>query len=279
MAIASGELVAAPRPRGSSPWVEGPRFRPFAALAALLSAEGERRAHWVPVFLGAGIAAYFALTVEPPWWIGAAATVVAVAVAAALRRVRIARAGAIVLAFAAAGFALIQISVWRNGTPMLDHRLGSVALTGRVVDLDQLDRGWRLIIAPDALPGLAPEEQPLLVRVRIPPTSDAVQPGDRIRMRARLYPAPAQVVPGGWDLQRALFFAGIGAVGYSFGPARRIAAPDDTRRGEWRERLLRLRNDMTNRITSVLPGSSGGIAAALITGKRGGCSTVLRRVP
>ena len=50
-----------------------------------------------------------------------------------------------------------------------------------------------------------------------------MQPGERISMRARLYPAPAQVVPGGWDLQRALYFAGIGAVGYSFGPARRVA--------------------------------------------------------
>jgi competence protein ComEC len=88
-------------------------------------------------------------------------------------------------------------------------------------------------------------------------------------MRARLYPPPAQVVPGGWDLQRALYFAEIGGVGYSFGPARRITAPGDERTGGWREWLLRLRNDMTNRITEILPGSTGGIAAALITGKRG----------
>ena len=193
-----------------------------------------------------------------------------VAVAAALRRVPIARTVAVLLAFAAAGFALIQFAAWRDGTPMLDHRLGSVALTGRVIDIDQLDRGWRVIIAPDPLPGLAPEEQPRRVRVRIPPTSDPVQPGDRISMRARLYPAPAQVVPGGWDLQRALYFAGIGAVGYSFGPA----PPGRGRRTKraacgWRDWLLRLRNEMTARITAVLPGSTGGVASALITGKRG----------
>src|SRR3954471_8041172 len=185
-----------------------------------------------------------------------------------LRRVPIAGVAAVLLACLATGFALIQLAAWRDGTPMLDRRLGSVALTGRVVDLDQLDRGWRVIIAPDPLPGLAPEEQPLQVRIRIPPASDAVQPGDRISMRARLYPPPAQVVPGGWDLQRALFFSGIGAVGYSFNPARRVAVPDEAR-GGWREWLLRLRNDMTKPITAVLPGSSGGIAAALITGKRG----------
>ena len=163
----------------------------------------------------------------------------------ALRRVPIARTVAVLLALVAAGFALIQFAAWRDGTPMLDHRLGSVALTGRVIDIDQLERGWRVIIAPDPLPGLMPEEQPRRVRVRIPPTSDPLQPGDRISMRARLYPAPAQVVPGGWDLQRALYFAGIGAVGYSFGPARRVAAPDEARGGGWRDWLLRLRNEMT----------------------------------
>src|SRR6185369_5176613 len=130
--------------------------------------------------------------------------------------------------------------------------------------IDQLDRGWRIVIAPDPLPGLAPEAQPRQLRVRIPPTSDTLQPGDRVEMRARLYPPPAQVVPGGWDLQRALYFAEIGGVGYSFNPAHRVAAPRD---GGWREWLLRLRNDMTQRITTVLPGSTGGIAAALITGK------------
>ena len=169
----------------------------------------------------------------------------------------------------AAGFALIQFAAWRDGTPMLDRRLGSVALTGRVVDIDQLERGWRVIIAPDPLPGLVPEEQPRRVRIRIPPASDAVQPGDRISMRARLYPAPAQVVPGGWDLQRALYFAGIGAVGYSFGPARRVAVPDETRA----RRLARTAAAAAQRDDHAhqrrVPGSTGGVASALITGKRG----------
>lgn len=264
MAIASGEIVAAPRFR----------FRPVRALADALSAEGERRVHWLPVFLGAGIAAYFALTVEPPWWVGPAAFPTSIAVAAALRRVPVAGTAAVLLAFVAAGFALIQFASWRDGTPMLDHRLGSVALTGQVIEVDQRERGWRVIIAPDPLPGLAPDEQPRRVRVSIPPHSDKVQPGDHIRMRARLYPAPAQVVPGGWDLQRALYFAGIGAVGYSFGPARRVEIPGETRgvswRGiSWRDWLQRLRNEMTARINAVLPGSTGGVASALITGKRG----------
>jgi competence protein ComEC len=259
MAIAGEGVVAAPRLR----------FHPIAAFTKALSAEGERRVHWLPVFLGAGIAAYFALTVEPPWWAGLAALLAFATAAAALRRLPVARIVAILLAVTAAGFALIQFAAWRDGTKMLDRRLGSVALTGRVVDVDQLDRGWRVIIAPDPIPGLAAEEQPRRVRVRIPPASDTLQPGDRVSMRARLYPPPAQVVPGGWDLQRSLYFAGIGAVGYSFGPARRIALPEEAPGKGWRDWLQRVRNEMTARINAALPGATGGVASALITGKRG----------
>jgi competence protein ComEC len=244
-------------------------LRPLLTVRQTFAAEGERRILWLPVFFGAGIALYFALTFEPLRWTGLLAMTVAVLLAVALRRRPAWRAAAIALAFAAAGLAAIQQSRFEHGAPMLDRRIGSVALSGKVIDIDQLDRGWRIVIAPDPLPGLAPEEQPRKLRVRIPPTSDTLQPGDRVNMRARLYPPPAPVVPGGWDLQRTLYFAEIGGVGYSFGPARRVAVPDEQRDGGWREWLLRLRNDMTQRITAVLPGSTGGIAAALITGKRG----------
>ena len=43
-------------------------WRPLAALAEALAAEGDRRILWLPVFFGAGIALYFTPTVEPPRW-------------------------------------------------------------------------------------------------------------------------------------------------------------------------------------------------------------------
>src|SRR4051794_41675180 len=104
----------------------------------------------------------------------------------ALRRVPIAGAVALILAVAAAGFALIQFAAWRDSTPMLDHRLGSVALTGRVIEVDQRERGWRGNIAPYPPPGLMPDEQPPPVSARIPPKSDTVQAGDQFIRAARL---------------------------------------------------------------------------------------------
>ncbi len=84
-----------------------------------------------------------------------------------------------------------------------------------------LDRGWRVIVASEQLPGLDAAEQPRLVRIHVAASSDPVEPGDTIRMKAMLYPVPAQVIPGGRDMERELYFAGIGGVGYSLGPAHR----------------------------------------------------------
>lgn len=239
-----------------------------AMLAATLAAEGERRILWLPVWFGSGIALYFALVVEPPVWLGPVAAAAMGAAALGWRRRPALGAALLALALCAAGFAAIELARWQCGAPMLDHRLGPVAMTGRVVDIDTLDRGWRVIVAPDPLPGLDPDEEPVLVRIHIAAGSDLLGPGDRITMRAVLYPVPAPILPGGRDMQRELYFAGIGAVGYSLGPAHR-AAPGRGLRPGWREGLLRLRTDMTRRINAVLPGSTGGVAAALITGKRG----------
>ena len=211
---------------------------------------------------------YFALTIEPPLWLGAALTLAAAAAALALRR-RVVGAVALSLALCAAGFALIQAARWQDGAPQLDHRVGPVALSGRVVDIDTLDRGWRVIVAANPLPGLDPDEQPRLVRIHIAPSSDVLTPGDRVAMRAVLFPVPAPIVPGGRDMQRELYFTGIGAVGYSLGPAHREGGAGPGAALGWHEWLLRLRADMARRINAVLPGSTGGVAAALITGKRG----------
>jgi competence protein ComEC len=199
-----------------------------------------------------------------------AATITAIIPAIALRHRPALRNAALALAFCAAGLAIMQQARWDRGAPMLERRLGPVVVTGRVIDVDLLERGWRVIIAPDPLSGLTAAEQPRRVRLHIAPSSDELRPGDRLQVKAMLFPVPGQVLPGGRDMQRELYFAGIGGVGYSYGGARRVATPGKARaEGGWREWLLRLRSEMTRRIAAALPGSTGGVASAVITGKRG----------
>ena len=186
-----------------------------------------------------------------------------------LRRWPAWRSAAVCLAIAAAGFAWIGETARGRAAPMLEHRLGPVALTGRVIDIDTMERGWRIIVAPDPLTGLDPAQQPRRLRIHITAASDLLSPGDGVSLKAMLYPVPGQTLPGAHDLQRELYFAEIGGVGYSYGGAHRLAADEDGAAGGWRQWLLQLRTEVTRRITAVLPGSTGGVASALIAGKRG----------
>jgi competence protein ComEC len=260
--------IAGPRPGLVAAW--GTRL--FAALAERLAAEGDRRLLWLPVFFGAGIGVYFALKVEPPLWAGLLALIAAGGLVFAARRDPPLCEAALALASLTAGFALVRETAWERETPMLQRRFGPVVVTGRVADIDAMDKGWRLILDPDPLPGLDPGEQPRRLRVHIPNNKDGLVPGDRVSLKAMLYPVPGEILPGGHDLQREAYFARIGGVGYSYGGAHRLADENGsagTDNGGWREALLRLRTGMTQRITTVLPGSTGGVASALITGKRG----------
>src|SRR5580693_7185280 len=243
------------------------RDRLCGTLADRLAAEGERRLLWLPVFFGAGIGIYFLLKVEPPLWPGIAAAIAGAGSVTAVRRHRVWFGAALAFTIFAAGFALMRVTAWEHAAPMLQRHLGPLAVTGRVVDIDLTEKGWRIVIDADPLSGVDASDRPRRMRVHIPPSSDELNPGDRVSLKAMLYPVPAQILPGGRDFQRELYSAGIGAVGYTFGGAHRAAGPESE--GGWRESLRQLRTDMTRRIAAVLPGSTGGVASALITGKRG----------
>jgi competence protein ComEC len=245
--------------------------RIVAAVADRLAVEGERRLLWLPVFFGAGIGVYFALRVEPPLWPSVAAAIAGAGLSFALRRHPAWCEAALVLTVFAAGFALMGETAWERQAPMLQRHIGPVTLTGRVVDIDLAQKGWRVVVEPDPVAGLDPGGQPRRLRLHIPRTSDELNPGDHVRLKAMLYPVPPQILPGGRDFQRELYFAGIGGVGYAFGGARRISGLEGASKdgGGWGEHLRHLRTEMSRRITAVLPGSTGGVASALITGKRG----------
>jgi competence protein ComEC len=251
------------------------RDRVWGAIADRLAAEGERRLLWLPVFFGTGIGIYFVLKVEPPLWCGVAAAVAGAGAAWALRRYPAWCAVAVAFTALAAGFALMCETARERNTPMLQRHLGPIAVTGRVIDIDLMEKGWRIIIEADPLPGLDPANEPRRLRLHIPRNSDELNPGDRVRLKAMLHPPPAQILPGGRDFQRELYFAEIGGVGYAFGAAHRVAGPEGE--GGWRENLRQLRTEMTRRIAAVLPGSAGGVASALITGKRGSISEEVKQ--
>ncbi len=81
-----------------------------AAWTDWLEAERSRLPLWLPVFMGAGVLAYYALRFEPAVWLGPAAALLAAAAAIRLPRLRWLLAP---LAAAALGFAAAQIATAR----------------------------------------------------------------------------------------------------------------------------------------------------------------------
>jgi competence protein ComEC len=246
----------------------------WRAVPAHFLAERERWPLWLPAGFGAGIAVYFAVPFEP-----SAVTAASLAVAGMLCAafaIRSENTGLKVLLSAVAalslGFAHAAFRSERVAAPVLAHKTGPVALEGLVESVQAHGKGMRVVLTELRAPRLH-EAVPEKVRVSIRAANDALVPGNWIRVTAVLMPPPGPAAPGGYDFGRAAWFDRIGGVGFAYGRARSIAPlRPPTLVERMQTAVARLRWRMTQRIDAVLPGSTGGIAAALITGERGSIS-------
>lgn len=273
MAIAPS-LSALTRLRGDSTPAPAFLHRLRASFGRTLAQERGRGALWLPVLFGAGIGVYFALPFEPPLALIVALGCGGLALfAGAYFSPSVLRAGFIALAVVVAGFCLAKLRMEQVGAPVAMHRIGPVELVGRVEFAQLHGHGIRAVLAPVSIGGLNTNDLPRRVRVSVRRGRKWLTPGAIVRLDAVLMPPPPPAEPGDYDFGRAAYFLGIGAVGYAFGSAEPVArAPPPDFRGRVALALQALRFRMSVRIHSVLPGSTGAIAAALITGDRGGIS-------
>ncbi|MGL4240452.1 MAG: ComEC/Rec2 family competence protein, partial [Beijerinckiaceae bacterium] len=107
-------------------------------------------------------------------------------------------------------------------------------------------------------------------RLRVTFRGSGPRAGDHISGHARLMPPPQPAFPGGYDFARDAYFLGLGAVGRWTGP---INLSPEPRPAPFRLRLMagidNARNDLTQRIATIVGGQAGALSAALVTGKRG----------
>jgi len=245
----------------------GPRGTFIAALGERLLAERERWPLWLPPLMGGGIAIYFTLDQEPARWLGAVALALAsVALVLAWRLGKYLGPCSAIFAVAL-GLGAAQFEAWWVAAPVLDQRVGPVEITGRLVSLDPLPEGARLVIAPTRVGSLGPDRMPVRLRVRLRKGDGGVVPGDWLSLRAMLMPPPAPSTPGAYDFQRAAWFQRLGAVGYALGAPKAIEPPPGASVSWWRHAVEALRTIVTQRIRAALPERSGAIAAAIIAGQ------------
>jgi competence protein ComEC len=246
-------------------------------VRAALEEERPRFFLWAPVWLGAGIAVYFALLREPGLAASFAPALVFAILLACMARGTLAAVAATGLLLAGLGFVAAKLRVEAVRAPVLERQLTNVDLAGRVERVEaRAPRGHRITLAVETLGGLGADATPHRVRVRTLGSKAAaadLQPGTRVKMRVTLSPPAKPAIPGGFDFARAAYFERLGGVGYTFAPVVRLPAEGPP---DWRQRYAlaveAVRAALNARIGSVLPGETGAIAAALITGERGGIS-------
>jgi len=254
-----------------------PRLALNAVLARQLEAEQEQWFLWLPVMFGGGIAFYFWLPAEP--W---AAAAVLPALAALALHLAAGRGGMAALTTAALltvafGIAAAKLRTETMRAPVLERQVGPVDVYGFVELIESRPtQGQRLTIRVTAMEKHEAHAWPYRVRVRTMAENGALQPGDAVRVRATLSPPPGPSLPRDYDFARAAWFQALGGVGYATAAAE-IVPPEtfgDASEAPLPLRALaavaRVRQAIGRRVVEALPGQTGAIANALITGERGG---------
>jgi competence protein ComEC len=271
---AQGQVGTWPRPgwAGAAPWLvplpglAGPLAAQLRAWAAVEVAPG-RLMPWLPIAFGTGIALYFTAERESVWWVAAALAVGAI-VLAALVRVHAAFPVALGCAAIAAGFATGAIKARIVDHTVLRFTAYSVGVSGFVETREERERSDRIVLRVTAIEGARLVERPERIRLTVRKGS-APAVGTFVAVKARINPPTQPLRPGSYDLARDLYFQGIGATGMVLGAIKPAAAPAAP---GWRLRFATaveaIRDGIDARIRAAIPGDTGAIASALITGKR-----------
>jgi competence protein ComEC len=234
-------------------------------LEAVADSERDQLPLWLPVGLGLGTAAWFALPDSGAWTAFLLlAAALALAPQALAPRTRWGRSVSIFCLVAAAGMVNVWWKAERVAAPVLAE--------ARPAEFDSAIESFqrlpardlvRLVVSPVGDPALPAR---LRVNVDSAKAPDSLRPGATVRLRGYLMPPAPAAVPGAYDFARAAWFQGIGGTGrVAF---VRLVAP--AREQGWRARLADARQRLADHVRSRLPGASGGIAAALATGDQGG---------
>ncbi|MBI1205896.1 MAG: DUF4131 domain-containing protein [Azospirillum sp.] len=262
-----GGTAASPGPKALG---QAGLWRLWQGLTTILEAEHDRWVLWLPVALAVGVTVYFALPVEPPRSAGLAAVAVSSAASFGARRRMPALCLLLGVVAAALGFAAAQERSHWVAAPVLKRAVGPTAVTGRVVGVEALPEGARLILADPRIPRLAAEDTPARLRLRLPARFPAPLPGSEIRLRVMLRPPPPPSAPDAYDFQRAAWFESIGAVGWAVGAPVELTPPPSSPWQSLGIAVERLRGVIAARVAAVVPRPEAAVVAALLNGRQNG---------
>ena len=223
----------------------------------------------VPVFLGSGVLIYFTIPQEP----SLIALLLSILVlmffshkSAFLNKVRY-TTNILLLIFA--GILVGKVTTLSGATPQLERQVTG-QVTGIVLGVDQSRRGAaRYLVKPFILEGVVETKLPKRLRISAAAKHNNFSPGETITGLARLQPISGPVYPGGYDFSFFAWHEGMGGSGFFMGKPHKGSTNGLL---DLREQGLVLINKMRiaveRRILDAMPGVSGKIAIALVTGNK-----------
>ncbi len=243
---------------------------PGNALAAQLDAEQGRWFLWIPVFFGCGVGLYFELPREPELSLASGLFIAALSLRVLARSHLFAFLLTSIVLCVSAGFFAATVRTAVMAAPMLE-RHGAYDIEGFVESFDrQTPRRGRAVIRLSSMKYDNAEVAQKPFRVRVSLRGDlTLRPGSAVKVRALLGPPPEPVMPGGYDFARMSYYQGVGASGYSLSKPELLEGRELPLDMKLRARLADLRATIGDRITAVLPGQTGELAAALTMGRTG----------
>lgn len=228
----------------------------------IFAAEQERLILWAPVCIGVGAGWYFHQHHEPPATLGAGLLLLSVALAFRLRRFGWPKYIAIALALAASGIVISQIRTDHVRSLRLEGAM-TAWVTGTLAEIAPTPKGTKLLLEKVTIEGVAQDKTPLRVSLSLRQNNVGLREGQKVSLRAGLYPPPPASMPDGFDFGRHFYFRQIGAVGYAMPPVE-VLPGDDTSESV---RFSEFRRRLTQAIASHFDGPAGPVSAAFITGE------------
>ncbi len=228
---------------------------------------------WFPVLMAVGIGLYFSLTSEPAWGLGITLFSVFLVAAWMFNKNHVWFLLLVAFCTISLGFTAAQFRTMNLATITLQRSIGPVSVSGRVVAIEIMPTGSRIMLEKLNIDGkIKAYEIPQKVRIRVNTSKgEALQPGDWVDVYAVLRPPSPPASPNAFDFQRYAYFKGIGAYGFSYSaPVIIKKSGQDADLQSFDILQSRLRQLVSTRIRNVLPGETGMVATALITGEKKG---------
>jgi competence protein ComEC len=233
----------------------------LAGIDSWLDFERDQLTLWIPVGIGLGIGFWQVSGGEgliPVLLLFLASSLLAYAVGFWRRIGRfLLFSGLAVLA----GFGAIAIKSERVSAPVLANAwVGTFYGRVQKVELLTARDAVRLELATGGQQGLPPKVR---VNLKSDQFDSQFRNGAIVQLRARLMPPAGPALPGGYDFAQRAWFQQIGATGSALGEVTLHQASNSP---VW---LSETRNRLSQHVIARMPGDTGQIGAALITGDQG----------